>query len=324
MSKEEIQFKNLSRLLTETIVVSVPLIERTGGMHEAFFLSRLLWNTFNNPHVEKKDGWFFHTSEQWEAVGITERVRRSIQERFVALKILDVKRMDVPAKNYYKLNLDELQRFLSDVTFGDILMSQNVTSRSHEMSDLDVTKGDIYSYKKLKKELKEETPVGFEILVGKLGDAKPSKKTIMQILGYNEVLARKVQNEIKQIVRLEDRKSYIMDLFVNGKPQKTKSTFNERLDRKTLPPSEYKNLEDLAYFYKGHTDILPEITQARINAFYDLRTKFKYEDLKYVIVGCLRLARTNPFYARNFDQALTSENINRFLTDPLLKTANEE
>lgn len=121
------------------------------GPNEALLLSVFCdvdsWCNFN---VEDYDGWFYILQNDilWET-GLSEKQQRAALAHLYELNIIYIEKRDVPAKNYYFINTNELENVLNDAYINykahKTQMLQNVTSRPNKMSHQDTTKNSVSS-----------------------------------------------------------------------------------------------------------------------------------------------------------------------------------
>jgi hypothetical protein len=84
-----------------------------GDITAAVLFSELLaWSSLNK--VQDNDGWFYHTSGQ---IAKRLKIKRSLQNRvrntLTDMGLLETERRDVPAKNYYRINLTKTLELLT-------------------------------------------------------------------------------------------------------------------------------------------------------------------------------------------------------------------
>ena len=130
------------------------------GSNEALLLSVFCdvdsWCNFN---IEDYDGWFYILQNDilWET-GLSEKQQRAALSHLYELNIIYIEKRDVPAKNYYFINTDELENVLNDAYINykahKTQMLQNVTSRTDKMSHQDTTKNSVSSIKTKNKNIK--------------------------------------------------------------------------------------------------------------------------------------------------------------------------
>ena len=98
-----------------------PLAKAIGVTH-AIFLSELIssrqYFTDKNQlatHPKHGPGWFYQTSDDiYERTGLTINCQETIRRDLVKAKIIEVRRFGLPAKNYFKINDDEVLLILSN------------------------------------------------------------------------------------------------------------------------------------------------------------------------------------------------------------------
>jgi len=94
--------------------VSKDLIEAFGS-DQALFLANLL-DKLLYCCPDDKGGWFYQThAQQTKATGLTEYTIRRCKNFFVKLGILEIQFKGVPPKEWYFIDLEELERYLDDL-----------------------------------------------------------------------------------------------------------------------------------------------------------------------------------------------------------------
>lgn len=121
------------------------------GPNEALLLSvfcdRDSWCECN---VEDYDGWFYMFQNEilWET-GLSERQQRAALSHLQELHVISVTKRKVPARNFYFIDMDELENILNDAYSNykahNLQKLQNVTSRPDKMSYQDTTKNSVSS-----------------------------------------------------------------------------------------------------------------------------------------------------------------------------------
>ena len=109
----------MKRLLSSTayIVLNKDLA-RIVGLKEAVLLADLISKEeYFNKLGECKDGWFFNTeSNILNDTTLTPRQQRNCLKTLKKHQIIDVKRMGIPAKNFYKINEHLVVRLLNNLS----------------------------------------------------------------------------------------------------------------------------------------------------------------------------------------------------------------
>jgi len=305
------------------------LVGLLGNVEAALFLGVLLWNYLNNENVVKNDGWFFHTSSQWERMGITARKRRKFQEQLTELGFVEIKKKGIPAKNHYRLMLDNLVVAITSSSKDSVQSLQNVTTSNNETLPQDVTKSNnIHIINKKEKE-KEKTDSLFdeELVLAKLnktGDYLPPKKKLMAEFNLPEYKAKEVYKKLK-VCSNEMRKAALMRFIHNPSAKLVidgVATATQGMPKNfKLPDSLKLELETLASFYGDITGSKVTLTQQNDYDFHLTRKVYKLEQITFVARNCWRiLCETNdPFYSITFDVLLREKTIRRFIQNPLLR-----
>lgn len=104
----------LRELLDRPISFHRILAKVSGGATVGLFLSQAFyWSR----RTDNPEGWFWKTQEEWEEeTSLTRREQETARARLKALGILQEKRAGVPAKLYFRLDLDRLFSLLQGVT----------------------------------------------------------------------------------------------------------------------------------------------------------------------------------------------------------------
>jgi len=102
----------LNALLARPIAFHRPLVPVTGGVGSALFLSQLMYWT---PRGKDITGWIYKTQVEWEAeTGLTPVEQQTIRKRLVKLGFLQERKRGVPARLFYRINLQRLADALAD------------------------------------------------------------------------------------------------------------------------------------------------------------------------------------------------------------------
>lgn len=150
--EESIEGMTTKQLLSSNSYIQFPkFLGAHIGSNEALLLSVFCdvdsWCNFN---VENYDGWFYILQNDilWET-GLSEKQQRAALSHLYELNIIYIEKRDVPAKNYYFINTNELENVLNDAYISykahKTQMLQNVTSRTDKMSHQDTTKNSVSS-----------------------------------------------------------------------------------------------------------------------------------------------------------------------------------
>ena len=132
----------IKELLKRPVAVPPALIKAFGSVKLA-----ILWSQFYywSSRTTDKDGWIYKTHEQiFEETGLTRKEIMNAQALGKKLKVLEVKRCDYPAKNYFRVMLDETERvielYIQNAAFkGGSLFPEKTAAKKEK-------KGTIYGY----------------------------------------------------------------------------------------------------------------------------------------------------------------------------------
>lgn len=95
-----------------------------GGPLSALFLSQML---YWHGKGARSDGWIWKTqTELTEETGLTRRHQATARKKLRALGILEEKKMGIPGKLYYRINVDNLL---------DMVMGWREEEERHELLD---------------------------------------------------------------------------------------------------------------------------------------------------------------------------------------------
>jgi len=115
--------------------VSFPVIKHY-DLSTAVFIACLYswWNTFKEKGQITKNGFFFQTQKQIkELVDLSFSKQKMIADQLIKDKVLEVKRIGLPARNYYRLNPDILWNIINK---NDILLDlSELTGQETENQD---------------------------------------------------------------------------------------------------------------------------------------------------------------------------------------------
>ena len=84
------------------------------GVTNAIWISSMLskYKYFRDKNMLDDEGYFYNLQSEIEKdIGFSRSTQNRIIKFLIDIKILDVKRKDIPAKNYYKINISELSRY---------------------------------------------------------------------------------------------------------------------------------------------------------------------------------------------------------------------
>jgi len=93
------------------------LVEVTSNVKAALLLSQAIYWTRHGRDIERRDGWFMKTVEQWELeTGLTEREQATARAVLRRLALLYERRVGVPAKLHFRLDRERLSALLAQST----------------------------------------------------------------------------------------------------------------------------------------------------------------------------------------------------------------
>lgn len=117
------------------IFIRPAVVKALGGDGNAAILLHQLLFWSQSEMAEERDGWFFVTSQRLNKdTGLSYDVQERIRRKLVNLGILEQERRGVPAKNYYRLNLEAVSELLVSI---EIKNREIPSSRKGESPDLD-------------------------------------------------------------------------------------------------------------------------------------------------------------------------------------------
>lgn len=101
---------NLVDLLDRPIAFQRSFVSLGVGITGALMLSQAIYWTGRTSDV---DGWFWKTAAEWEAeTGLTRREQDGARERLRAIGVLEEVRREIPAKLFYRVNIEALEAAL--------------------------------------------------------------------------------------------------------------------------------------------------------------------------------------------------------------------
>lgn len=97
------------------IFIRPSMVRAMGGDGSAtILLQQLLWWS-QSDMAEERDGWFFITSQRLQKeTGLSYDVQLRVRTKLEKLEVLETKRIGVPAKNYYRINLSKVIELLEE------------------------------------------------------------------------------------------------------------------------------------------------------------------------------------------------------------------
>ena len=112
-----------------TIAVYKSLIELTGKIKTAVFLSQILYWTRVGTNVSSNEGWFFKSIEQmYQETGLTKREQQRCKEYLLETGLIETKREGMNNKLFIRVVIGELAKQLGH--------NNNGSSESIQLSDL--------------------------------------------------------------------------------------------------------------------------------------------------------------------------------------------
>src|SRR5262245_57918553 len=102
-------------LLGRHIAFHRRLVDFTESVKAALFLSQTIYWTRHGRDIAATDGWFLKTARQWEMeTGLSAKEQGSARECLCDLAILQERRVGIPAKLHFRLQVDQLCELISD------------------------------------------------------------------------------------------------------------------------------------------------------------------------------------------------------------------
>ncbi len=97
-------------LLDRPIAYHRILARIAGSVSGGVFLSQAL---YWSKRTTLPDSWFYKTADEWfDETFLTRREQETVRKRLTAIKVLDEQKRGVPAKLYFRVNLEELERHI--------------------------------------------------------------------------------------------------------------------------------------------------------------------------------------------------------------------
>ncbi len=101
-------------LLGRHIAFHRRLVEVTSNVKAALLLSQAIYWTRHGRDIERSEGWFMKTVEQWELeTGLTEREQATARALLRRLALLYERRVGVPARLHFRLDRERLSALLA-------------------------------------------------------------------------------------------------------------------------------------------------------------------------------------------------------------------
>jgi hypothetical protein len=106
-------------LLGRHIAFHRRLVDLTSSVKAALLLSQSIYWTRHGRDIARNDGWFHKTTEQWALeTGLSAKEQAGAREILRNLAVLEDRRLGVPARVHFRLNLDALGAQLADRITG--------------------------------------------------------------------------------------------------------------------------------------------------------------------------------------------------------------
>ena len=100
-------------LLGRHIAFQRRLVEVTSNVKAALLLSQAMYWTRHGRDIERSEGWFMKTVEQWELeTGLSEREQATARALLRRLALLYERRVGMPAKLCFRVRPDHVLRAL--------------------------------------------------------------------------------------------------------------------------------------------------------------------------------------------------------------------
>ena len=96
---------------------------RAYGPEPAIFISNLIdkYLYFYRSHKLKDKAWFFQIhAYQMQETGLTEKAIRKCKAQFKLLRVLETKTLGIPAKEWYKINIQALAKLVNKLDVSDL------------------------------------------------------------------------------------------------------------------------------------------------------------------------------------------------------------
>jgi len=104
---------HLRLLLGRPIAFFPRLVPLTESAKATVMLGQLVYWTRHGSEITSSAGWFYKTAEQWRReTGLSLREQRSARGDLMSLGVLEERRDGMPAKLFYRLDLERLDRVL--------------------------------------------------------------------------------------------------------------------------------------------------------------------------------------------------------------------
>lgn len=113
MNKDEL-IKTIKKTLGNVVAFHRVFVKITGKVDAGLFLSQCLyWSS----KTDNPDGWFYKTRSEWEdETGLSRYEQEQSRKILKSLGLLEEKLAGIPARNYYRLNLEKLYQMIQQET----------------------------------------------------------------------------------------------------------------------------------------------------------------------------------------------------------------
>ena len=114
-AQQERALATLWPLLGRHIAFHRRLVDLTANVKAALLLSQSIYWTRHGRDIAQTGGWFLKTTEQWEMeTGLSAKEQATAREVLRKLAILSEQRVGIPARQHFRLCVDQLGALLSD------------------------------------------------------------------------------------------------------------------------------------------------------------------------------------------------------------------
>ena len=109
------QLSTIWPLLGRRIALLRRLVDLTDSVKAALLLSQSIYWTHRGRDIARNGGWFHKTTEQWSwELGLSPKEQRLARDTLRNLALVDERRMGVPPRVHFRLQMDHLGNCLSD------------------------------------------------------------------------------------------------------------------------------------------------------------------------------------------------------------------
>ncbi|MDT7042680.1 hypothetical protein [Candidatus Nitronereus thalassa] len=128
LSEQDVPWAHLAEFFERPISFHRILVHVTGSITAALFLSQAMYWTKNRVSQER-GGWFYKKGVEWEEeTGLSRREQESARRRLTQLGILEARRLDIPAKLWFQVDLQRLGKLLHEKCQSRLAKSANLDS----------------------------------------------------------------------------------------------------------------------------------------------------------------------------------------------------